>query len=59
MSEPDRPAPADGKEADALVIGGRSLDSRLFLGTGKFGGEECIPAVAAASGAQVITLALR
>ena len=45
--------------ADALVIGGRSLSSRLFMGTGKFGSESLIPAIAEASGAEVITVALR
>lgn len=44
---------------DALVIGGKRLSSRLFLGTGKFGREDLIPAVAEASGSEVITLALR
>lgn len=44
---------------DAFVIGGRSLSSRLFIGTGKFGREDCIPAVAEASGSEVITMALR
>ncbi len=44
---------------DALLIGGRALQSRLFIGTGKFGREESIPDVAAASGAEVITVALR
>ena len=47
--------PAD----DALIIGGERLHSRLFIGTGKYGADALIPAVAAASGAQVITVALR
>ena len=51
---------SSGKTADdALVIGGKTLSSRLFLGTGKFGREDLIPSVAEASGAEVITLALR
>lgn len=45
--------------SDALVIGGSSLSSRLFLGTGKFGNEALIPDIAEASGAEVITVALR
>ncbi len=49
-------AAADG---DFLVIGGRALRSRLFIGTGKYGREDSIPAVALASGAEVITVALR
>jgi thiazole synthase len=44
---------------DALLIGGRRLSSRLFMGTGKFGREEDIPAIAAACGSEVITVALR
>ncbi len=44
---------------DILTIGGRALASRLFLGTGKYASNAVIPAVVAASGAQVITVALR
>ena len=44
---------------DALVLGGRRLTSRLFMGTGKFGREENIPAIAEACGSEVITVALR
>jgi thiazole synthase len=44
---------------DFLEIGGKQLGSRLFLGTGKFGREDMIPALAEASGAEVITVALR
>ena len=41
------------------TIGGETLQSRLFIGTGKYGADALIPAVAEASGAQVITVALR
>jgi thiazole synthase len=44
---------------DPLVLGGRSLKSRLFLGTGKLGREDMIAALAGSSGAEVITVALR
>lgn len=44
---------------DPFLIGGKSLSSRLFMGTGKFGNEKMIPAIAASSGSQVITVALR
>ena len=44
---------------DTLTIGGVELGSRLFIGTGKYGSDSLIPAVAAASGAEVITVALR
>lgn len=44
---------------DPFIIGGQSLSSRLFIGTGKYGADSLIPAVAEASGAEVITVALR
>ena len=45
--------------SDALIIGGVELHSRLFIGTGKYDSDSLIPAVAEASGAEVITVALR
>lgn len=42
-----------------FILGGIPLQSRLFLGTGKFGANSLIPAVAEASGAEVITVAMR
>jgi thiazole synthase len=44
---------------DILRIGGQDLTSRLFLGTGKFPSYNLIPQVIRASGAQVVTVALR
>ena len=44
---------------EAFVLGGKPLRSRLFIGTGKYGADSLIPAVAEASGAEVITVALR
>ncbi|SHJ78512.1 thiazole synthase [Propionispora hippei] len=44
---------------DVLEIGGQLLQSRLFLGTGKFSANAVIPEVVAACGAQVVTVALR
>ncbi|MDR3565168.1 MAG: thiazole synthase [Negativicutes bacterium] len=44
---------------DKLKIGDQELSSRLFLGTGKFAANKMIPEVVAASGAEVITVALR
>ncbi len=44
---------------DKLIIGGRELDSRLFIGTGKFPSNKMIPEVIKASKAQVVTVALR
>ena len=44
---------------DPFIIGGVTLTSRLFIGTGKYGADSLIPSVAEASGAQVITVAMR
>ncbi len=44
---------------DPFIIGGVTLTSRLFIGTGKYGADSLIPAVAEASGAEVITVAMR
>ena len=44
---------------DLLKIGDKVLTSRLFLGTGKFSPNSLIPEAIKASGAQVITVALR
>lgn len=44
---------------DTFEIGGETLESRLFTGTGKYSSDELISAVTKASGSQVITVALR
>lgn len=44
---------------DELNIGGKKLDSRLFIGSGKYSDDNLIPALLKASGAQVITVAMR
>lgn len=44
---------------DKLVIGGRELNSRLFIGTGKFPSNRIISQVVKSSGSQVVTVALR
>lgn len=44
---------------DTLVIGGRAFGSRLFTGTGKFACRHLIADMLAASGSQMITVALR
>lgn len=44
---------------DKLVIGATELDSRLFIGTGKFADYKLIPDVIRAAGARVATVALR
>ena len=45
--------------SDQLVIGGKTLTSRLFLGSGKYSTNALIPSIVEASRAQVITVALR
>lgn len=42
-----------------LIIGGKTLDSRLFIGTGKFPNHEIVPKVVQSTASQVITMALR
>lgn len=42
-----------------LIIAGRELRSRLFLGTGKFSSPEVMARALEASGAEVVTVALR
>ncbi len=44
---------------DALVIGGVRLTSRLFAGTGKFASGDVAAAALAASGTQLVTVAIR
>lgn len=44
---------------DLFHIGGKSLSSRLFIGTGKYRRNTLIPEVVEASGSEVITVALR
>jgi thiazole synthase len=44
---------------DVLTIGGRHFTSRLFTGTGKFASNHQIAGMLAASGSQMITVALR
>ncbi len=51
--------PSTMPDADPLVIAGRSFDCRLILGTGKFPSGETMRDALAASGAQIVTVALR
>ncbi len=44
---------------DPLVIAGRTLRSRLFVGTGKFSTPQAMASAIEASGAEVVTVALR
>jgi thiazole synthase len=49
----------DMTAADELVIAGRRFGSRLFLGTGKFPSTEALRRAIAASGTEIVTVALR
>jgi len=44
---------------EQLIIGGHCFTSRLFTGTGKFAAKDWIPRMLAASGSEMITVALR
>jgi len=44
---------------DALVIGGREFTSRLLLGTGKFPSNDALRDTIAATGTEIVTVALR
>ncbi|MEM7061752.1 MAG: glycine oxidase ThiO [Cyanobacteria bacterium P01_B01_bin.77] len=50
---------APAATADSLVIAGRSFSSRLMTGTGKFDNFETMRASLAASGSQIVTVAVR
>jgi thiazole synthase len=50
---------ADPAAADLLVIAGRSMRSRLLLGTGGFASLELMAEAIAASGSELVTVALR
>lgn len=45
--------------SDPLTIGDETFASRLLIGTGKYPSDEMIPDIIAASGSQIITVALR
>jgi thiazole synthase len=53
------PAAATGAQPDDLVFAGRSYRSRLLVGTGKFARHEIMRESLLASGAQIVTVALR
>lgn len=44
---------------DTLIIGGRELKSRLFIGSGKFSDENIIGNITKETGVEVVTVALR
>ncbi|MEB3352206.1 MAG: thiazole synthase [Cyanobacteriota bacterium] len=55
---PEAP-PAGASVGDPLVIGGRSFDSRLMTGTGKYPSLAAMQASLAASGCAIVTVAVR
>ena len=52
-------APTDGAAMDQLVIAGRTFSSRLLVGTGKYKNFEQTREAIEASGAQIVTVAIR
>lgn len=44
---------------DKLILGGHEFNSRLLVGTGKYGSNEILPKVIDESGSEIITMALR
>jgi thiazole synthase len=46
-------------DADALIIAGKSFGSRLMVGTGKYASPEACVAALDASGAEIVTVAVR
>ncbi len=44
---------------DKLIINGQEISSRLFVGTGKFASNELMKSAIEASGAEIVTVALR
>ena len=44
---------------DPLILGGRTFQSRLIVGTGKFSSPEVMADSLAASGAEMVTVAMR
>jgi thiazole synthase len=57
MNAPTMPAPP--ADEDALVIGGRTFSSRLFVGTGKYASVAQTRDALLTSGARVVTVAVR
>tara|TARA_R110000787_G_scaffold15088_46_gene46625 strand:- start:3607 stop:4449 length:843 start_codon:yes stop_codon:yes gene_type:complete len=52
-------APADSAQGDPLLIAGKSYDSRLLVGTGKYKSMEETREAITSSGAQIVTVAIR
>ena len=50
---------AESRDSQKLRIGHDSFDSRLLLGTGKYPSERVMQQALEASGAQIVTVAIR
>jgi thiazole synthase len=60
LSSPSQPSqPSQPGPADKLVLGGRSFTSRLLVGTGRYADFPTMKAALIASGAEVVTVAVR
>lgn len=58
-AEPLATTAPPGKEADVFLLDGHRYQSRLLVGTGKYDNLEQAVAAVAASGAQIVTVAIR
>ena len=56
---PQPPVPPNLSEADPLLIAGRSFQSRLMTGSGKYNDFETMRGSIAASGCDIVTVAVR
>lgn len=59
VEKPVRPVGQDGPVEAPLHVGGRTISSRLIVGTGKYRDYETMQRALDASGAQVVTVAVR
>ncbi len=59
VPESETVEPAMAGNADPVVIGGQEFHSRLLVGTGKYADLEQTAAAVAASGAEIVTVAMR
>lgn len=59
QTKPANPAAVPCEQPAALVIGGRRFQSRLIVGTGKYADYQQMQSALDASGAQVVTVAVR
>ena len=48
-----------GQTPDSLVVGGKTFNSRVFIGTGKFSSGSALSDVIKASGTEMVTVAMK